>query len=194
MIVSEKGRFVFVSMPKAGTRSMYAALSKRYGGRRLKGHHHRNDVPLKFRGWFTFSICRNPYDRAVSLWWSTCKRPGDRYGFLKASGGHTFEPFIRWLVDNWQKTHQPMAQPQHTWLKPVRLDRVLRFERLPDEVQALPFWQSGVALPWKNQTVRDRPPASTFITPDTANLVQQWAGEDFERFGYTRNPSEATEA
>lgn len=182
---------IFVSVPKCGTRTMYTkVLPQHYGGQRFGGHHETR-VPDHARDWFTFTIVRDPYQRAVSLWWSTTQRAKektrDRYGFRKnVPEPDSLESFMRYLVE-----HKPCVmslgpnQVQH--LQGVRLDRVLRLENLDEDFKRLPFYSGRPnPLPVVNETVSERQHWATYMTGDVVQLIEEWAFEDFLRFEYPR--------
>ncbi len=214
MIISQRHRFAFISTMKCATNSLTHALLTRYDGRMPGGLHERRMdwVPP---GWFTFSVCRNPYTRAVSLWWSTCMRHDlDRYGFRKACADpDRLEGFMQWVLGLASLPHD-LLLTQSEWHRHTRIDRFLRVEHLEAEFASLPFVQAGEKLELINATVtneqgmmdverlkadpsaatlsarpqRRREPASTYLTPSAVALIRQWAAEDFDRFGYATDP------
>ena len=99
MIIHPDG-WVFVSTMKCATNTMYKVLPE-IGGHRVQGGFHARP---RVRIYDThFSVCRNPYDRAVSIWASTCLRHGDRYNAvnkIKSDGGRhdSFEDFCKSVV------------------------------------------------------------------------------------------------
>lgn len=139
-------------------------------------------IPPEAEGYFTFASVRNPFDRAVSLW-------------AHSQSGSSFQ------ADN----TYPMAfdefvldyQPRATWfyrlsqselLAPVRLDAVVRFDHLEEDLHQLPpitaAAQAGAVLeplPQFNET--SHPPWQEICTPElVARLVYLWFG-DFELYG-----------
>lgn len=215
MIISHAHRFAFVSTMKCATNSLTHALLTRYQGVMPGGLHERRMdwVPA---GYFTFSVCRNPYTRAISLWWSTCMRHDlDRYGFRKACADpDSLEGFMRWVVGLQALPHE-LLLTQSQWHRYTRVDLFLGVERLEAEFATLPFVQPGEKLGLLNATVTDahetlnverlkggrgedalaarpqrrRGPAREYLTPGASALVRRWAAEDFERFGYPVDPA-----
>lgn len=214
MIISHPHRFAFISTMKCATNSLTHALLTRYQGVMPGGLHERRMdwVPA---GYFTFSVCRNPYTRAISLWWSTCMRHDlDRYGFRKACADpDSLAGFMRWLVGLQSLPHD-LLLTQSQWHRHTRIDRFLKVEQLEAEFDALPFVQPGEKLAMINATVTDdqglldvkrlqdgqgdaalsarpqrrRGPAGEYLSDEAAALVRRWAAEDFERFGYSTDP------
>lgn len=220
MIVSHSHRFVFISTMKCATNSLTQALVERYQGVMPGGLHERRMdwVPP---GYFTFSVCRNPYTRAISLWWSTCMRNDlDRYGFRKACADpDSLEGFMQWMTSLADVPHD-LLLTQSQWHRHTRIERFLKIENLAVEFAALPFVQPGATLGLLNATVTDeqgmvdvqqlkagrgdralsarpqrrRSAASDYLTPQAASLIRRWAAEDFERFGYPIDPRQVVDA
>jgi hypothetical protein len=217
MIISHAHRFAFISTMKCATNSLTHVLMTRYGGVMPGGLHDRR-MELVPPGAFTFSVCRNPYTRAVSIWWSTCMRHDlDRYGFRRACPDpDSFEGFMAWAVAQEAAPHELLIT-QSEWHRDTRIDRFLRLEQLDDEFGQLPFVAPGERLALLNATTtadqglldvthlkagdvvqalgarpqQRRAHVRTYLTPRAVDLVQAWAADDFARFGYALDPNEA---
>jgi len=216
VILSDQDRWVFVSTPKCATNSLYQVLQERFGGVRQKPGFHINRVPPKAKEYFRFTVVRNPFSRAVAIWWSTVKnvknrrvcraellaaraRPKGMFGrvtgpvcrddVLAAKGADDLESFLQWLIEGPAESaaKRSLRENQTDWLRPAEpFQKILRLERLEEEVLALPFWKPA-PLPHLNRS-DGRPPWRTFITPEVRALVVAWAGPDFERYGYATAP------
>ena len=94
--------WLFFSTMKCATNTLYELLPKVGGVQKWSvdnnpGFHPR---PVERMADVHFTVCRNPYDRAVSIWASTCLRGGDRYGTkaqVEKEGGNygNLEDFVR---------------------------------------------------------------------------------------------------
>jgi len=184
MIVMPEHHALFVSTPKCGTNTFYSILKQHYGGQRV-GRFHDRDVPAEYREWFVFSIVRNPYSRAVSTWYSTTvNRDNKRYAY-DALGTTCFHTFLRFLL-----ARPPMLEtrslsiPQAEWLQDVPLSRLLHLESIDGDVRALPFWRDE-PLPRLNAST-GCDPWQRYVDREAAELIERWAPDDFERFGYSR--------
>ncbi len=184
MVISHSLNYTFVSTMKCATNSLYSILVERYQGRRV-GDFHCRDLRLAPPGSFVFTVCRNPYLRAVSIWWSTCMRGHDRYGFRQACGnGDDFETFMLWVAT--QQRPVPLLQNQSEWQQGIRFDRVLHLENLATEFAVLPFVADAVVeFPEINTTLYNRQPAQQLLTPVSIDAIRRWAAPDFENFGYS---------
>ena len=148
---------------------------------------------------FKFSFVRNPWDRAVSLFFHQNKF-GDFDG----------NDFKKWLfdmveengyprdrVDNWQVTDAmegtggtPMPwKNQSDWLVDfshnICMDFIGRFETLEEDTQTVSnLIGIDLILPHLRQTDRDFY-KNYYIDEDCINLVAEWHQKDIENFGYS---------
>jgi len=189
VIVSETHRFVFVSTPKCGTNTMYTLLPQLYKHNlQVPPLYHGRFVPDEYKGFFVFSIVRNPYARAVSLWYSTTANPDNRCYCRKVLGTTDFTVFLRHLLTRPRElVRRSLDHNQSDWLAPVRLDTVLRLETLADGLRRLPFWPAD----WDGNLPRLNasggcPPWRSLMTPERIELIHRWAGHDFRRFRFRR--------
>lgn len=189
MVVSKKYKFVFMCIPKTGSMAMEQIL-KPYGGFYLKGKkwaRHPNQVPSKYKDYFTFCTIRNPYDRAVSLWFSAVDSwPKFKYGIVEKYGKE-FVPFLNMLITpqvNSQFGGLPMIS-MSSFLGKTRIDRYLQFENLNKEIASLPFWKGDPPTFRKNVRQHLRPHWSSYYqNQKNVEIIQKWAKKDFEEFGY----------
>lgn len=195
MIISHEYKFVFMCIPKTATMMMEQIL-KPYGGVYKTGGRwarHPNDVPKNCKDYFTFCTARNPYSRAISLWFSAMdfSSTRDRYGVSAACGGSTeLLPFLRMI--NTPKGFGafgglPLVSMSN-FLCSNRIDHTMKFENLAQEVAALPFWKGDPPVFRDNVRGHLRPHWSKYCqNNEVVKLIQQWADNDFDRFGYSRD-------
>jgi len=200
MFISPHDKFVFVSTTKCATNSMWELLPKVFpdgyflvNGVLKKGSRprpfHSNVVPKEYRDLFTWSIVRNPYARAVSLWWSTTVDPTktlkQKYCYVEL-GTTDFTKFLHFLLT---KPHmlvgRHLAITQTRWLRDVKLDRTLRLESLERDLITLPFWQPDIKVPVSNPS-HARKSWTHYMNEERAALIREWCDEDFNTFGYSR--------
>jgi Sulfotransferase family. len=173
--------WLFISTMKCATNSLYAALpGARYG----RGFHSRPAKGERIRP-LQWTVVRNPYDRAVSIWASTCLREGDRYrakARIRSVGGEpeSFDDFVAACLANgyrWAGGHGWLFRNQADWLDGVVIDRVARFSDLDADVAAI--IGEVISIPAKNESehgfYRDH-----YTRDETWHAVTQWAGRDLD--------------
>ena len=182
MIVSEALGYVFVSVPKCGSQTLFKVLVESFKGKRVGGMHH-NAVPDSALDFYCFTVIRNPYDRAVSIWWSTTQRPerrnDDRYGLRKASSDP--DNFETWALEVMAGVRpaphvgRVLLRSQQEQLRGVRLDRLLKLEDLEHSFRLLPFvCDPSFKLPTINATSTRRKP---WEVDKSAKIVRAQPGE-----------------
>lgn len=163
-------------------------------------HHAASDVCLPLpdgilNTYKSFTVVRNPYDRAVSMWLWHPKRWGLPFkGFLERVGngwyarrGKRYSPVSDLGV------HWPHV-PQIDWISDpsgkIVVDKILRFEQLQDDMDMLcKEWQlPRVTIPTMNssaeRTGKRRFKWTFYYDAETANMVREYFRADFTAFGY----------
>lgn len=184
MIACKQNGFLFLAVTKTSTRSIYEVLLNHYGGTKVQEH--LDIVPENLKDLKTFVVSRNPYDRFISMWWSTCMREGDRYKFKAYSGG-TAHGLIDWMLKLRAKDRQRFARLltlQADYHRPNRIDHVIRFENLQEDFSALPFITGYDQLPHNNPTINSRGHWADYYDPVLIDKVNEYYAEDFELLGY----------
>ena len=194
MRISQQYQFVFISTPKCCTHTMYEYLSRHYGPLIQRGFHNA-DLPddINTTDYCIWSVTRNPYSRIVSLWWTTTVRtPDDHYQIREKITGDRdgkvdLLTFMRWLPS----VHDQggLWQSQSHWLRNTPMTHMVRQEDLPHGMSSLPWWNGPNELPKLNTSTTNPPNPGPgdwrqWITPEIAELIQAWAGKDFEQYGY----------
>ena len=177
MMLSPNGRFLWISTRRCGTGSFYAELSKRnwkrLGGANVEGFGdspNEHPIPTKRMAEMHITVCRHPYDRALSIWkWS--------------KGDLTFRQFLRKYLMRRGKCEfkDPyMLMPCAEFHDRFPHDRVIRLEDMPDAFEEL----TGVRLDWtrKRRATKHFPPGD--LSWCQRRKLQRWAKVDFERYGY----------
>lgn len=200
MIISTKHRYVFASVPKTGTHTMYAILSKHYNGERIGGFHH-GTVPDKYAGYFKFCTVRNPYSKFASIWY-----------ILNHGNLHNEQitkmiqkPLEIMTLAEWMIKERGNLLPfTLTGLKlgsvmcPTSLyikqkfnftpDKFLKIEELETELSTLPFSDKSIKnqIEFSQRNNKGYLPWEELKTPELTELVNLWAGDDFKLFNYIR--------
>lgn len=181
MHISLSHNLVFLAPQKTGTRSIYEIMEKHYDGKIYNEHWHV--VPEQVKHFTTFVTARNPYDRIISLWWSMCKREGDRYGYkeIMTSKGLENDP-----VSFLKSLKQFESRTQADYHKQNKIDHIIHTENLEEEFKKLPFYNKNIVFPHNNTTFDVRPPTEEFLTDEFVELVNIKYHEDFELLGYNK--------
>ncbi len=140
--------------------------------------------PAYDRRAFKFCFTRNPYDRAVSLFY-----------FLKREGriplDSTFLSFCRKLrkegfepIGLYHVKGLSQCNPQVRWIEKVDMDFIGRFENLRDDTEEILQRLSieGISLPHLNATPhRDY---RSYYCRKSQEIIEELYSEDFNRLGY----------
>jgi len=138
---------------------------------------------------YKFSFVRNPYDRAVSLFFYLKK-----YGLL--SPGETFLFFCRKLYDEgcepiglYNVRGLSQCNPQVRWIENVELDFLGRFESIREDSDRV-FAELGLPdahLPMINKT--SHASYRECYCSESKEIVEQFYEEDFRLLGYAYDAS-----
>jgi hypothetical protein len=213
MIISHVGRYVFIALPKTGSSGMSKALIEHFSGIDLQPHH-RTIVPGECLDYCVFTVVRNPYSRALSLWKFCQRRPNHRLHELASK--LSFRDFMLWMADRTihpvvmlrpmeLEYFYPEARPllfkgrdpnQTEFLSMNRDAHFIKLEYLDLQFHRLPFMKSGPFGHLHNFSfeVTNNDPDGTNGVPTQMLLddpvleqaIYDWAGPDFINFGYTR--------
>lgn len=176
---------IFVHIPKTGGTTACAAL--RYSGITVNHTHEpaialsRNYPPKVWNDTLKVTLVRNPWDRAVSLyyWWHQdvpCSIAAFREWICKdcLSYMEEFDPLdqLAYLVDEEQND---------------LVDFIGRFENLQDDIKAMGRMANvvpGVPGHW-SPSARPAVPYQEFYDTKTADMLADHTRPFIERFGYT---------
>ena len=178
MRVSNVQRFVFVNSPRAGSHSLHNLIDTHWGGFTVSPEHHETyaNCPEEYRNWFSWTVVRDPYERAVSAWLKDQehKRPAlSLTEFLQEWIAHAER-----ARDEGPTSIYRYALPQLERAEGVGL--VLRLEDLPGGFSRLPWVDAG----WDKLTIRRLNPIggprvrADELSRDVRRLVRRYEGED----------------
>ena len=175
---------VFVHIPRTAGTSIIRALdikkpklrrklAERYGPVLTFGHRMLPNLQIPEDS-FTFAFCRNPYDRAVSMW-----------AFSQASRSQPSMTFLEFCenLPRWDWGHR-VRIPQADWLGDQEPDFLGSFENLAEDFGILcdKLGMERRALPHLNQGERGH--WQEYYDPDSQRFIRNYYAVDFERFGY----------
>ncbi len=135
---------------------------------------------------FKFGFVRNPYDRAVSLYFFLHKKsymPPDQ-GFLdfwRLIADSRLEP-----VGAHKLLGPGLCNPQVRWLERCDVDVVGRFETLAADFRGITdkLGLGQVELPWVNATGHRH--FASYFCDESRQIVEALYDEDFRSFGYEK--------
>ncbi|MGD8977603.1 MAG: sulfotransferase family 2 domain-containing protein [Gammaproteobacteria bacterium] len=148
----------------------------------------RDIVSASFdRAAFKFAFCRNPYERAVSLFHYV-----QRYGVLAAD--EIFLSFCRRLaagecddIGLYNVEGLSQCNPQTRWLRDVELDFLGRFETLEADTRRLAAQLGLDAHTAPHLNASEREDHRGYYCAESRQIVEQFYADDFHRFGYDMN-------
>lgn len=201
MLVSNRLKFVYFDIPKTGSRSTQDSLKRIDPNAKIipaaimtKGQFkkdtrrllvHSRDLPEYAKNYTKIITVRNPYDWMVSSYYF--------YIFLdlkpKFNSIESFIDYCIWCVETHPSDEEDIAIyrhfPAYKYIEPFGYDIFLRLEKLSQEVHdKLSFVPENFTWQWQNK--HPHPPASEVLDKNLKIKIQQWAGKDFELFGYTK--------
>jgi hypothetical protein len=133
---------------------------------------------------YKFAFVRNPYDRAVSLFFYLQK-----YGIL--SSDETFLGLCRRLneegcepVGLYNVSGLSQCNPQVRWIENIEMDFIGRFESIGEDSEKVfrELGLQGVHLPEINKT--RHADYREYYCVESKEIVEKFYEEDFRRFGY----------
>jgi hypothetical protein len=214
MIISDTFKYVYIGIPRTGSKSMNHWLIEYFDGQ-WHGGHHQYEVPETPADYLVFTVVRNPYDRRVSGHFAvTWDDQGPKeHEFGPYSSEQERLRMFRAILETREKQERDLPQPSSAPLEDrvrdaVRaneaeghginqkrfVDRggvklVLYFERLPECLGELPFVDGANMPPFPHHPERGTRPRGDFFgffPREEEEVVWAKDAEDFEAFGYRR--------
>lgn len=173
MLINREAGWLIVTPPKTASTSLSRHFAELYSG-----HQHDHDLPADWTG-RVYVTCRNPFDRAVSLWQHRL------YDLQRVVGGKIPElaqrhGFADFLAE--RPSLNEFFGPQSFWVGNLRRDGELHTETLDADLRAAGLLSGDEQLPRYNRTKHD--PYESYYTPELAERVAQDFSSDFAMFGY----------
>ncbi len=172
--------YVFISTPKCATHTMYDVLQKDFGGKRLKPYH-RREVPDEHKDKFRFTAVRNPYSRAVCMWWIMTNSKFYSEPYHKTVRRKNLINYLNWVrvPSNQVRRMKILTWTQCQW-HPNDIE-FIKLESLQEDFDALPFVNKKIILP---RHLKRTPEVLNVLNAETRALIREWCAEDFRRFDY----------
>jgi len=196
MRISHEHKLIFFSTPKCGSHTGWEIMEKYFNAKRT-GTIHLGVVPEKYRNYLAFTFVRNPYERAIAIWNSLLEFPktdnderGYRRQFMSYIGSDTFEDFCEWLASTGGVTDRArITWPQ--WkihaLSNIKNINYFKLEELQENLKPFLYLNTGVSIgTFPHNLKRKHPTWKEIQTPKLKQLINKWAGKDFDRYGYIK--------
>jgi hypothetical protein len=196
MVISHVLKYVYIGIPRTGSKSMNRWLMDHFQGEWV-GEHHQWQVPEEAKDYLIFTLVRNPYDREMSAWyfipWSA---PEDRAPMPLDQFAEGMKQTAKYrdgttVIEGHETPEVRMNQANY--VKRAGVTQVLHFERLPECLKALPFVDPANMPPFPHRPERGVRPMGGFFDhfkqKEDEEGVWEYAREDFETFGYQRYDS-----
>lgn len=195
MVILRKQKLVWVSIPKSGTHTMVKILCEQFGGRRINPPFHPRDIPPDCHNFTSFAVVRNPYNRAISIWYHLMFRglytPFWHPKMMKLAGvDHPSKVTVGHMIEylasrEWEKEQTLrgalVCVPQCSWLRKTRIDHWCKIENLKEELKEKVCLEiEPISRQFKGEY--DRPK----LTHEQRRMVESWARVDFDELGYER--------
>lgn len=210
MIIQRDSQWVFLGPPKCATTTMHQelVLPPWNGQYAVQWQQHDMTIPAECLDYFTFATVRDPYERAMSLYWhylrDVRRYRGQQAGLPPDEARRAMElPTADYMLEDFLDMAtagymSEIAQPDghffthiiSDYLRDVRVDATLRVEWLEDDFERLPFVSDHVS-DFRVVNAPGRGKWATHRTAQAVKLIGEWAAEDFERYGYAHQDIEA---
>lgn len=195
MMYSQRLRLVYLDPPKTGSQTM----DKIFQGMGCSYHKYKNPkgkvldkhqriIPAKFKNYRVFASVRNPYSRALSLYNYDKKR---KYNFIKLNM-RTFEDYMTGIIA--KTAHLPADTsdlhyyryfPCWKYLSLQPVDHIIHMESITQDLTDAGITYKNQSEPMLNQG-RYTKKFDDIKTPELIDMINTWAGTDFEQYGYQR--------
>jgi len=202
------GKWLYISTMKCATNTLYKALPEQVPGVEWAGGNNFHAIPglsshpIPVGGTrgkanlgkqmrlapVHWTVVRNPYDRAVSIWASTCVRKSSRKDYpifkhIQSVGGNPldFDDFVDHILVAQPDLPNPyLYRNQSDWISRFICDLHLPIETLKAELDR----RLGISLELPMENKSEHSTWEQYYTAETKQKVCAWAGKDFANYGY----------
>ena len=186
MIISKALKYVYIAIPRTGSKSMSQWLVDNFQGE-WHGRHHEWKVPDYCQDFLVFTLVRNPYEVQASGWF---------FDPVIKSGDESPKPkSYAEACRNWVRpTDQPVGQKEFIGWSGVT--QILYFEHLSHCLGELPFVDAGSIPVFPHLNAGGYRPSGDFfdqMSEQDEKLVWEGSREEFELLGYRRYNAGAPE-
>jgi len=201
-VVLDQHRLLAFCIPKCANTSIKVALLQGMGVKftdrtvqrhpafRFAGPQELSDP--RYNNWYSFTIVRNPWERAVSCWTQKVKRRGwnnNFHGFDKfgVTDNTSFEKFVRIIAgvpDAESNIHFQSQMDLISWKGRILPKHIARMETLTVDWKHIKN-TGRLELPdLEHHTISEHPHYRQMYTAETQDLIRQRYGMDIKELDY----------
>lgn len=185
----KRANFQFIHVNKCGGTSVERALGLPFLNHDLAAERQKRVGKARWDSNFTFTVCRNPYDRMESVFFYQ-----NRFEEISASDYQSeFEHYLEKIAQNDYPPGKPkMYKSQTYWITDPARDKILVNGAFPLEhiVEGWPILRTKVSQAGALEHLKSRVQKSknrAIYTEKSKKLVQELYAIDFDVFGYSKN-------
>lgn len=171
---------IFVTTPKSGSHTGFKLMQDYFGAK--GGFNHSIQTPHNLNDYYKFTFVRNPYDRFCSLYHACVINHEKKFVPIHARK-HIIK-YAEWMLKcakNQIFPRKDLMAPQWLWHEQSRLDNYIQIEHAEVEFKRA-FPKKNIVMP--HELKREHITWEEVKTPQLTELVTDWAGKDFEFYGY----------
>jgi hypothetical protein len=180
---------------------MYDLLTEKFEGERYGGYHH-NELPDYAEDYYRFCTIRSPYNKFASAWSLILNLDAiHNQQILDIVGKIDLISVLKWCIKdrdrmifhglNGLKIGAALT-PSSVYFKHrlnnMEMDKIIHIENATEQFNEMYFVDEYTVVP-KVFSMANAPYYKTWddiCTQEVTELVNEWAGDDFEMFGYDK--------
>jgi len=177
---SNQYKYIWYLTPKTGKAEILSQINNRYDGlyQSPKNKSNNTQLPIKYRHYFKFAFCRNPFDRLVAIYLDKAKK--EKLSFYYSWDQKDFKTFALDVCNMDLKCVDPYIIPQ-SYLIPDEVDFIGKFESLSSDLQKITrqLFHSNIARIYNSTN-----DYMSYYDNELIEKVYDFYHVDFKRFGY----------
>ncbi len=195
MPILEKESFIFINIPVATNGELQELFDLSNIEKENKWYVYKNEHPLKWKKYISFSVVRNPFDRVVrnfqdarrnDSYWDSAISPTESRYEEKTLKDKSFRETVDLLDElehgGWEEQHNFITNGSDV----VVVDKVIKYENLEKELNTLfsNSFKNSKLSKLKKKKSRERS-YRVFYDEETKEKVKEKYKKDFELFNYS---------
>lgn len=196
MPISNQSGIIFIHIPKTVTEEINQIFNFDDQESRRKWYSYKNEYPIKWKKFITFSVVRNPFDRVISnyrdarkgeSYWDYAVNPTKFTHDVKNLKDKSFRELVG-LLDELE--HEGWEN-QHTYLTDgtgnLMVDRVIKYENMIEELSSF-LSEIGYSYDYNIKNLKNGTYGldyRSFYDKETRKKVEEKYKKDLEYFNYS---------